>query len=93
MADSKTSRDQVKTTLFGLLSANGLPEAETALVEPHKNQKGVWGLRFTYEASEPLLMDVKQAIKLASDLREMNEEDRAHEIDDAVRRATRFALM
>ena len=81
------------TPLAALLFANGLPDSEASLVEPHKNHKGLWRIKFCYEDSEPLSMDIEQASTLAVDLHQMSEDSLADEIADAVRRAERYRRM
>ena len=80
-------------TLVVLLRNNGLPDQPIVLIEPHRNHAGNWRIKFWYEDLEPLSMDAEQASKLAAELRQINEEDMASEIDEAVRRAKHYASM
>jgi hypothetical protein len=76
-----------------LLFQNGLPDLPVVLIEPHRNQGGIWRIKFSYEAGEPLSMDAGQASSLATDLHQMGESELADEIEDAVRSATRYSTM
>ena len=80
-------------TLAALLMTNGLPDRPILLVEPHRNHAGNWRIKFWYEDLEPLSMDAEQASKLAAELRRINEEEMAGEIDEAVRRAKHYESM
>ncbi len=50
--------------LSALLFENGLPNLPVLLVEPHRNHKGVWRIKFCYDNDERLSMDATQATKL-----------------------------
>jgi len=76
-----------------LLFQNGLPDLPVLLIEPHRNRSGIWRIKFSYDADEPLSMETGQAASLAADLHQIGEEDFAVEIDDAVRSATRYSSM
>jgi len=52
-------------TLSALLLENGLPNLPVLLVEPHRNFGGVWRIKFSYEADEPLSMSTVQASTMA----------------------------
>ncbi|PYK09398.1 MAG: hypothetical protein DME65_12040 [Verrucomicrobia bacterium] len=80
-------------TLPALLLHNGLPNLPQSLIEPHRNRAGVWRIKFSYEAGEPLSMDVVQAATMASDLRELGEVELADEVTTAVTTAKRYATM
>ncbi|MDI1266922.1 MAG: hypothetical protein PS018_27025 [bacterium] len=79
--------------LSALLFQNGLPDLPQALVEPHRNRAGVWRIKFSYEAGEPLSMDVAQASTMAALLRELGEIEMADEVASAVTSAKRYATM
>jgi len=81
------------TSLSLLLMENGLPDLPVALIEPHRNHGGVWRIKFSYDADQPLSMSAGQAASLASDLHQIGEDQLASEIDGAVRSATRYASM
>ena len=76
-----------------LLFQNGLPDLPVLLVEPHRNRSGIWRVKFSYDADEPLSMSAEQASSLATDLYQLGEDELAGEIDDAVRSATRYGSM
>jgi hypothetical protein len=76
-----------------LLFQNGLPDLPVVLIEPHRNQGGIWRIKFSYETDQPLSMSAEQASSLAIDLHQMGENELADEIDDAVRNATRYSAM
>jgi hypothetical protein len=76
-----------------LLFQNGLPDLPVLLIEPHRNRSGIWRIKFSYDADEPLSMDTAQASSLAADLHQIGEDQFAVEIDDAVRSATRYSSM
>ena len=79
--------------LAALLLQNGLPNLPLLLVEPHRNDGGVWRVKFSYETGEPLCMSTAQASAMASLLLKIGEVELANEIDDAIRNATRYASM
>jgi hypothetical protein len=81
------------STLQSLLLNNGLPDQPIVLVEPHRSYHGVWRIKFSYDDSEPLSMDVQQASELAISLHQMDEDDLACEIDEAVGRARHYETM
>ena len=80
-------------TLPALLFQNGLPDLPHSLIEPHRNRAGVWRIKFSYEAGEPLSMDVVQATTMASRLRELGEIELADEVTTAITSAERYATM
>jgi hypothetical protein len=81
------------TSLSLLLMQNGLPDLPVALIEPHRNHGGIWRIKFSYDADQPLSMSAGQAASLATDLHQIGEDQLAGEIDDAVRSATRYTSM
>ena len=74
-------------TLSALLFDNGLPDLPVLLIEPHRNHQGIWRIKFYYDNAEPLSMNAQQASKMAIKLHQIDQEDLAREIDEAVRRA------
>ena len=72
-------------TRSALLFENGLPDLPALLVEPHRNPGGIWRIKFSYEASEPLSMSAVQASAMASALHAIGEAELADEIDGALR--------
>ena len=50
----RTNYDGLMLTLPALLFHNGLPNLPQSLIEPHRNRAGVWRIKFSYEAGEPL---------------------------------------
>lgn len=80
-------------TLSALFFENGLPDLPRALIEPHRNRGGVWRIKFSYEAAEPLSMDVAQASTMESRLREIDEIEFADELASAITSAKRYASM
>jgi hypothetical protein len=80
-------------TLSALLFDNGLPNLPLSLVVPHRNQRGVWRIKFCYDDAEPLSMDAQQALTMATKLHQIGEGELACEIDEAVRLATRYDSM
>ncbi len=81
------------TTMSALLLENGLPNLPVLLIEPHRNQGGMWRIKFSYETGEPLSMSAVQASTMATILHEIGEGELADEIDGAVRSAVRYASM
>ncbi|WP_245320241.1 hypothetical protein [Bradyrhizobium lablabi] len=63
------------------------------LIEPHRNHRGIWRIKFSYEMGEPFSMAATQASIMASSLHEIGEVELAEEIDDAMRIAARYASM
>ena len=80
-------------TRSALLFENGLPDLPALLVEPHRNPGGIWRIKFSYEASEPLSMSAVQASTMAAALREIDEAELADEIADALNSAARYSSM
>lgn len=80
-------------TLSALLFDNGLPDLPILLIEPHRNHHGVWRIKFCYDDAEPLSMDTQQASTMATRLHQIEQEELACEIDDAVRLAVHYELM
>jgi hypothetical protein len=80
-------------TLSALLFDNGLPNLPVLLIEPHRNHHGIWRIKFCYDNVEPLSMNAQQASAMAIKLRQIDQEELACEIDDAVRRAIHYASM
>ena len=81
------------STLSKLLLENGLPDLPVLLIEPHRNHRGTWRIKFSYETGEPFSMAATQASIMASRLHEIGEVELAEEIDDAMRIAARYASM
>lgn len=81
------------TSLSLLLLQNGLPDLPVVLIEPHRNRGTIWRIKFSYDIDEPLSMSAEQATSLATDLHQLGADELAGEIDDAVRRATRYNAM
>ena len=80
-------------TLSALLMNNGLPDQPILLVEPHRSFAGTWRIKFCYDDLEPHSMNAEQASKLAAGLHQINEDEIAAEIDEAVRRAKHYGAM
>jgi hypothetical protein len=78
-------------TLSALLFDNGLPNLPVLLIEPHRNRHGAWRIKFCYDNAEPLSMNAQQASAMAIKLRQIDQEDLACEIDEAVKRAIHYA--
>jgi hypothetical protein len=79
--------------LSKILSHNGLPNLSPLLIEPHRNQTGAWRIKFSYETQEPLSMAPAQASELVTLLQQVGEAEFARELEDAIRRARRYASM
>ena len=80
-------------TLSALLFENGLPNLPVALIEAHRNRGGVWRIKFSYEAAEPLSMSAEQASIMATSLQLIEEPELADEIRSAVTSAKHYASM
>jgi hypothetical protein len=80
-------------TLSALLFENGLPNLPISLIEPHRNHRGLWRIKFCYENAEPLSMDPQQAATLATGLHQIDQQDLACEIDEAVKLASHYESM
>ncbi|WP_244548825.1 hypothetical protein [Bradyrhizobium canariense] len=63
------------------------------LIEPHRNRGGIWRIKFSHDADQPLSISAGQAPSLATDLHQIGEDQLAGKIDDAVRSATRYGSM
>ena len=81
---SRIRLDTVTNTLSTLLMKNGLPDQLILLIEPHRNQMSVWRIKFCYDDLEPLSMNAERASKLATRLHQMDEDEMASEIGEAV---------
>jgi hypothetical protein len=79
--------------LSALLLENGLPDLPVLLIEPHRNHGGVWRIKFSFEAGEPLSMSAGQASTMASSLHKIGEAELADEIDGAIKSAMRYETM
>jgi hypothetical protein len=79
--------------LSTLLLDNGLPDRPILLIEPHRNRLGIWRIKFCFDDIEPLSMNAEQASELAVALHQMDEDEIACEIDEAVRRAKHYEAM
>ena len=86
-------KGEVMSTLSKLLLENGLPDLPVLLIEPHRNHRGIWRIKFSYETGEPFSMAATQASIMLSRLQEIGEVELAEEIDDAMKIATRYATM
>jgi hypothetical protein len=80
-------------TLSKLLLENGLPDLPVLLIEPHRNHRGIWRIKFSYETGEPFSMAATQASIMASCLHEIGEIELAEDINGATRSAMRYATM
>jgi hypothetical protein len=80
-------------TLSALLMNNGLPDQPVLLIEPHRNHAGIWRIKFCYDDVEPHSMNAEQASILAVRLHQINEDEMATEIDEAVGRAKHYESM
>jgi hypothetical protein len=81
------------STLSALLFDNGLPDLPVLLIEPHRNRHGIWRIKFCYDDAEPLSMNAEQASEMALKLRQIDQEDFACEVEEAVERAIHYASM
>ena len=79
--------------LSALLLDNGLPDLPVLLIEPHRNRHGIWRIKFCYDNAEPRSMNAEQAAKMVVKLHQIDQDDFACEIDDAVKRAIHYASM
>ena len=86
-------KGELMPTLSKLLLENGLPDRPVLEVEPHRNHRWIWRIKFSFEMGEPFSMAATQASIMVSHLHEIGEVELAEEIDDAVRAATRYATM
>ena len=91
--ERRDNGDGFLLNLPALLFQNGLPDLAPSLIEPHRNRAGVWRIKFSYEAAEPLSMDVVQATTMAAHLRELGETELADEVTSAITSAKRYATM
>jgi hypothetical protein len=80
-------------TLSRLLLDNGLSDEPILLIEPHRNHVGIWRIKFCYDDIEPLSMNAEQASKLAVMLHQIDQDEMASEIDEAVGRAKHYEAM
>jgi hypothetical protein len=79
-------------TLSTVLSRYGISSRITASIEPHRNDQGHWGIKFTAPGDPTgVSIDLGGASKLAAELRGIAETTLAKRIDDAVSRAKRYA--
>ena len=79
-------------TLSTVLSRYGISSRITASIEPHRNDQGIWGIKFSAPGDPAgVSIDLGGASKLAAELRGIAEVALAQRIDDAVSRAKRYA--
>jgi hypothetical protein len=79
-------------TLSTVLSRYGIPGRITASIEPHRDDQGVWGVKFSAPGDPAgVSIDVGGASKLAAELRGIAELALAQRIDAAVSKAQRYA--
>jgi hypothetical protein len=79
-------------TLSTVLSRYGISGRITASIEPHRNDQGNWGIKFSAPGDPTgVSIDLGGASKLAAELRGISESALAKRIDDAVSRAKRYA--
>jgi hypothetical protein len=90
---SNIGLDTIMFTLSVLLQDNGLPDQPILLVEAHRNNAGIWRIKFSYDDFEPLSMDAEQATTLAISLHLIDEDELASEINTAVARARHYETM
>ena len=80
-------------TLSRLLLDNGLPDQPILLIEPHRNNLGIWRIKFSYDDVEPLSMNAEQASEMAVRLHQVGQDELACEIEAAVGRAKHYDAM
>jgi hypothetical protein len=85
--------DAMTFTLSTLLLDSGLPDEPALLIEPHRNHRGIWRIKFCYDELDPLSMNAEQASILAARLHQIGEDAMASEIDEAVGRAKHYESM
>jgi hypothetical protein len=79
-------------TLSTVLSRYGISSRITASIEPHRNDQGKWGIKFSAPGDPAgVSIDLVVASKLAAELRGISETALAGRIDDAVSKAKRYA--
>jgi hypothetical protein len=79
-------------TLSTVLSRYGLLGRITASIEPHRNDQGIWGIKFSAPGDPAgVSIDLGGASKLAAELRGIAETTLAKRIDDAVSKAKRYS--
>ena len=45
-------------TLSAILFQNQLPDLPVSLIEPHRNLKGVWRIKYCYKSAQPLSINL-----------------------------------
>jgi hypothetical protein len=79
-------------TLSTVLSRYGISGRITASIEPHRNDQGNWGIKFSAPGDPAgVSIDLGGASNLAAELRGIAETTLAGRIDDAVSKAKRYA--
>ena len=79
-------------TLSQLLSRHGVSSRNTVNIEPHRDDQGVWRIKFSAPGDPTgVLVDCGSASRLAAELRLISEVALAERIDAAVANAKRFA--
>jgi hypothetical protein len=79
-------------TLSQVLSRYGVSSRMTASIEPHRDDQGIWRIKFSAPGHPAgVSVDVADASKLAADLRGISEMALAERIDSAVAQAKRYA--
>ncbi len=62
-------------TLSEIFSRYGFPSKTISAIAPAPDSNGTWRVMFSFEAGDPILMDVGHAVKLSQDLRYADELD------------------
>ena len=79
-------------TLSTVLSRYGVSSRITVNIEPHRDEQGVWRIKFSAPGDPAgVAVDLGGASRLAAELRNISELDLAARIDDAVAKAKRYA--
>jgi len=79
-------------TLSQVLSRHGVPPRLVANIEPHRDDQGVWRIKFTAPGNPAgVTVDVDGASKIAAELRSISELAIAERIGAAVSKARNFA--
>ena len=79
-------------TLSQVLSRYGLSSRITASIEPHRDDEGIWGIKFSAPGNPVgVSVDLGGASRLAAELRGISEIPLAERIDAAVAKARSFA--
>jgi hypothetical protein len=87
---SVVSKEEIMPTLSDVLARYGVSNRTISSIEPHRDDHGLWRIKFGGPGDPAIMMDIGGAAKLAVELRPIDE-DWAKKLEAAVSTARRYA--